>query len=93
MWFWIAVAVDAGVAAVCLYYFAVGLADGSVTDHNLGLWLLILGGLAGVLGGGAWLHLHGQPEWALRLLLVVAIPAVLAAILLLLLVLSKPNWR
>lgn len=93
MSFWIAFTVDATVAAVCLWFFILGLADGSVSAVNLGLWLGILAVLALILGGGWWLHHQGHAVWALRLLLVLAIPAALAGVFLLIVLISKPRWN
>lgn len=93
MWFWLAFFLDALVAAIFLWFFVVGLADGTVSSFNLGLWLGILGALAAVLIGGWWLQHNGQPLWALRLVLVVAIPAALAALLLAIMLITKPNFR
>ena len=49
--FWFIWGFDALIAAIFLFFFFWGLADGSVSSFNIVLWLGILAGLAGILGG------------------------------------------
>ena len=91
--FWIFLGIDALVALVVLYFFIVGLGDGSVSSFNGLLWLGILTGLAAVMGGGWMLKVSGQLKTAKILLSVVAVPAVLFFLFFLLLFLSKPRWN
>jgi hypothetical protein len=59
--FWAPWGVAATVAAVCLYFFLVGLADGSVSSFNAGLWTVLLLLVATVTGGSLWLKSAGRP--------------------------------
>ncbi len=94
MWFYrILLGIDAAAALVILYFFFVGLADGSVSSFNIALWLAILGGVAGVLGGGWALNAKGQRGAAIAVLLVLAVPAFLFGLFMLLAVLLKPRWN
>jgi hypothetical protein len=43
-------------AAIVLYFFAIGLGDGSVSSFNILLWMAILGIIAGIIGGGMLLN-------------------------------------
>ena len=86
-------AIDALAAAVILYFFAVGIADGSVSSFNIGLWLGILGALAVILGGGAALNAKGRRKAATALLLVLAIPAALYGLFFLLIIVFQPRWN
>jgi hypothetical protein len=85
--------IDAVVALVIIYFFFVGIGDGSVSSFNMGLWLLILSALAIVLGGSLWLRRKQQPVLANLLLLVVAVPGVLYGLFVLLLVVTNPHWQ
>lgn len=85
--------IDAVVALVVVYFFFVGIGDGSVSSFNMGLWLLILSVLAIVLGGSLWLRRKQQPVLANLLLLVVAVPGVLYGLFVLLLVVTNPHWQ
>jgi hypothetical protein len=85
--------VDLVVGAVCLYFFFVGLADGSVSSFNSGLWAMILAGVVGVPTGGWLLHTNGYRRAALALLAVVAVPGLVAGSFLLLLVVLQPRWN
>ena len=85
--------IDAVVAAVAVYFFVVGLADGSVSSFNMGLWAAILIGLAAILWGGHALHAAGK-EWPARIVLAVAaVPGVLAGLFMLLVVVTNPRWN
>ena len=54
--FWVLWGFDAVIALIFLYFFFVGLADGSVSSFNGGLWFLILAGLGAILLGSYWLR-------------------------------------
>jgi hypothetical protein len=85
--------IDAIVAAIALYFFFIGLADGSVSSFNIGLWFVILLALAGVLGGGFALHRSGRQPIALALVSLLAVPAILAGLFLLLIVILNPRFN
>ena len=85
--------IDIAVAAVFVYFFFVGLADGSVSSFNIGLWLAILAALAAILGGGWTLHNKGQRAAAIAVLAVAAIPGLLFGLFVLSLVVTQPHWN
>ena len=91
--FRILLAVDALAAAVIVYFFFVGLADGSVSSFNGGLWFAILAALAVIIGGGWLLNASGKRGPAIALLLVLAIPAVLFGLFMLIIVIANPRWN
>ncbi|MBI4911478.1 MAG: osmoprotectant transporter permease [Acidobacteria bacterium] len=93
MRFWVLWGFDAVVAAVGLGFFLAGLADRSVSSFNAPLWAALLVFLAGVLGGSLLLRSAGHPSVATGLLLVLALPALLGGILLLLMILLNPRWN
>lgn len=80
-------------AAVAVLFFAIGLGDGSITSFNLGLWL----GLLAVLGMSPWagraLRARGRPALALAALAITAVPGLLAALFVLLLLVTQPRWN
>jgi hypothetical protein len=86
-------AVDAVVAAVVVYFFIVGLGDGSVSSFNGGLWAAILAGVAGVLIAGWLLNAGGRRRAAIAVLAIVAIPGLLFGLFLLALVVLQPRWN
>ncbi len=92
-WFWGLFGIDALVAAIFVYFFFVGLGDGSVSSFNGALWLGILTGLAAVLGGSFFLKRAGQNVLALCLLGLLAIPALLAALFFAVILISNPRWN
>jgi hypothetical protein len=85
--------IDAIVAAIAIYFFFVGLADGSVSSFNIGLWFVILVALAAALGGGLALHRSGRQPAALVLVTLLAIPAIVAGLFVLLVVITNPRWN
>ena len=93
MTFWLLWGWDAAVALVVLYFFVVGVADGSVYSFNIGLWLGILAVLAAVMGGSLFLRSSARHIAAIVLLLVLAVPGVVFGLFFLLLVLLAPRWN
>jgi hypothetical protein len=91
--FWIPWTVDAIVAAVAVVFFLIGVADGSVSSFNIVLWIVLLGALAGFVGGSLWLRSKGHRRAAIALLWVLAAPGVLAGLLMVLLIVNPPRWN
>jgi hypothetical protein len=86
-------AFDAIIAAGFLFFFVWGLSDGSVSSFNLGLWLGTLAAIAGVLLGAYYLNAGGNRPLAIILLLVLAIPGLLYALFVLLIIVANPRWN
>ena len=84
---------DAAIAAIFLFFFFWGLADGTVSSFNIVLWLVILAGLAGVLFGSLALRSKGHGRPATGLLLILAIPGILGLVFFLALVILHPRWN
>ena len=93
MKFWIPWAIDAVIATIVVCFFLWGLADGSVSAFNIGLWVLILGGLAAVVGGSLWLRSIGRPGLGAALSWVLAVPGLLAGLFFLILIVANPRWN
>ncbi|HTI83710.1 MAG TPA: hypothetical protein VL614_24930 [Acetobacteraceae bacterium] len=85
--------IDALAVAVVVFFFLWGVSDGTVSSFNILLWLVMLGGVGGVLGGGAWLRSQGHARVANSVLLVLAIPAMLLVLFFLLLIVAQPRWN
>jgi hypothetical protein len=93
MKFWILWGFDALITLVALYFFVLGLMDGSVSSFNMGLWAAILLALAGIMGGSLLLRFSGHPTAAAILLAVLAVPGLLAGLFFLLILILKPRWN
>ncbi|MFN7914706.1 MAG: hypothetical protein U0Q55_05155 [Vicinamibacterales bacterium] len=93
MRFWIPWTLSALVSAVCVYFFLVGLADGSVSSFNGGLWLGLLLLCGGVTGGSFRLKQAGRPGAGALLALVLAVPGALFGLFVLMLLLTNPRWN
>ena len=93
MKFWIPWAIDAIIAAIVVFFFLWGLADGSVSAFNMELWVLILGGLAVVMGGSLWLRSIGRAGLGTALLWVLAVPGLIVGLFFLILIVGNPRWN
>lgn len=91
--FWILWGIDAIVGLVLLYFFFIGLADGTVSSINISLWLLLLIISIGLLVGTLYLKTKEKLFIAKVLLGIEAIPALFFFIFMLIMALSKPNWQ
>lgn len=81
------------VTAGCLYFFVVGLADGSVSSFNGGLWALVLFACAGVTGGSYLLKQRGRPGAGALVALILAVPGLVFGLFVLMLLLTNPRWN
>ncbi len=91
--FWVLWTIGALTAALTLFFFVAGLADGSVSSFNFGIWAVLLAVVLGVVGGSLWLNAAGRRRLGMTLLLVLAIPAVTAVVFLLAVILSGARWN
>ena len=81
------------VGAVAIYFFLVGIGDGSVGSDNLGLWAFLLLIVSAVLWGGHAARVHGHPKAAVAILAILAVPGLLYALFILLVVASGTSWN
>lgn len=93
MHFWIIWTFDAIISLVVLYFFMIGLADGTVSATNSGLWFVILLVLAAAMGGSLWLRAEHKMAFAKVLLWLLAAPGLLYVLFLLMVVIGKPRWN
>jgi hypothetical protein len=80
-------------SAIALFFFLAGLADGSVSSFNMGIWIALLAALAVLLLGSLWLKAIGRPGLGTMLLLVLAVPTALYALFLLVAITSGSKWN
>jgi len=85
--------IDVLVALVVVYFFVVGLADGSVSSFKMSLWLGLLAVVAAVVGGGWILDANGRRGAAIAVLLILAVPGILYGLFILLIVIAQPRWN
>ncbi|MEP6793983.1 MAG: osmoprotectant transporter permease [Saprospiraceae bacterium] len=91
--FWILWIFNALMCLVPVYFFFVGLGDGTITSRNIGLWFLILLVVAIVLVGSFLLKAANQMALAKVLLILAAIPGILTLLYFVIVFTSKPNWH
>lgn len=85
--------IDAIATAVALYFFFIGLADGSVSSYNILLWLVLLMILAGVLVGSFMLKSGGKLLAAKIIAGFLAIPSLLVLLFFIVLLSSDVRWN
>ena len=94
MWkFWLPWTIDTVVAGIALFFFFWGLADGTVSSFNAGIWAALLGALAIVVGGSLWLKVTGRRALGITLALVLAVPGLLVGLFFLALIIANPRWN
>jgi hypothetical protein len=81
------------VAAIAVIFFVIGIADGSVSSFNIGIWLLLLSCLGAILGAGHALRTRGRTGWAIAVLSIAAVPGIIGGLLVLLVVITQPRWN
>lgn len=91
--FWTLWIFNALAALVPVYFFFVGLGDGSITSKNIGYWFGIILVVAIVLGGSFLLKSNNQMGLAKGLLIIAAIPGILAALYMAIVLIGKPRWN
>jgi hypothetical protein len=91
--FWFLWGVDALTTLIAVYFFFVGLADGSVSSFNIVIWLALLLGLGGVVFGSLALRSAGREAWARALVIALAFPALGIGLFFAVLLLTHPRWN
>jgi hypothetical protein len=79
--FWFSWAIDVVVALVFLYFFFVGLQDGSVSSFNIVLWIAILFLLAVIVGGSLALKVSGRVGLGTLIVTLMAVPSLLIGLM------------
>jgi hypothetical protein len=91
--FWVLWSFDALVAAVVVFFFLWGLADGTVSSFNIMLWLGMLAFVGVVVAGSLALQNAGRTTAAFSLLFVLAIPGFGFALFLAAVLILQPRWN
>jgi hypothetical protein len=88
-----AAGLDILIALIFVFFFFWGLSDGTVSSFNIGLWLLILGGIAAILAGGFFLNSRGQRGAAIAVLMILGLPGIVFGLFMLLVIILQPRWN
>jgi ABC-type microcin C transport system permease subunit YejB len=91
--FWFLWGVDALTALIAFYFFFVGLADGTVSSFNIGIWTVLLLGLGSVVLGSLALRAAGRDAWARALVVALAVPAFGVGLFFAVLLVTHPRWN
>lgn len=85
--------VDCVAALVAVAFFLIGLADGSISSFNLGLWFGLLALIAALVLGARALHRHGRTWLANGLLAVLAAPCAVYVVFIVAILMLQPRWN
>jgi len=91
--FWVFLAIDVIALLIAAYFFFVGIGDGSVSSFNITLWLVVLAGIIAILGLGYLLRTQGKTGMANGVLAILAVPAILAGLFVLSILIAQPRWN
>ncbi|MEZ4826626.1 MAG: osmoprotectant transporter permease [Bacteroidia bacterium] len=91
--YWVLFGIAAVVGLIAVYFFIVGLLDGTVSSTNMLLWLGLLSVVMGVLFGGLWLKSAGNLIAAKILLCVLAVPGIIGGLFMLFIMIGKPRMN
>ena len=86
-------ALAAIVAAIAYFFFVIGVGDGTVSSFNIAMWLVLLAVVTAVLVVGRWLGTSGHPRAAVAVLSVLALPALLYALFMFVVIVSGERWN
>lgn len=87
--FFVFLAIDGMALLIALYFFRIGIGDGSISSFNIGPWLLLLADFVVLLRGG--LALNTEDGAATALLALLGIPVFFATLLVLPTVVFPPR--
>lgn len=91
--FRILLVIDFIVGLIVLYFFFIGLSDGTVSLSNIVLWLVILFVLTAIIAGGLRLKSSNRLALANLVLAILAIPAFLFGLYFLVAITSGARWN
>jgi hypothetical protein len=89
----IALVCSALTSVVLVAFFAIGLADGSVSSFNMALWLVLLAVAGASVWAGHLLRSRNRFLAATAALSITAVPGLLAGFFLLLVLVTQPRWN
>jgi hypothetical protein len=78
---------------VAIVFFVIGIEDGSVSSFNLGLWCVLLAGVCASLWAGHAFFSKGKKGLAYAALAVTAVPGIVGALFILLILITQPRWN
>lgn len=81
------------VSGVAVVFFVWGVIDGSVSSFNMNLWLMTLVLVTAIPLSGWHLRSRGRARPAILVLSVLAVPGLLYALFILLIVITQPRWN
>jgi len=85
--------IDVIAAGVITWFFIVGLADGSVSSRNIKLWLFLLLAAGSILWISMLLKNHGHDKLAMLTVLILALPAIVYGLFVVLMASNNGRWN
>ena len=78
---------------VILFFFLWGLSDGTVSSANILLWATLVAVPAAIMWAAMTLRAKGRRGAAMGLASLLALPALLAGVVILVLIFNPPHWQ
>ena len=91
--FWILWIFNALISLIPIYFFFVGLNDGTVSSRNAGIWFILMLVVAVVLVGPFLLKAANQLTLAKVLMLIAAVPGFLVVLYFVVVITMNPDWK
>jgi len=91
--FWALFLAALAVSVVAVFFFGVGLSDGTVSSFNAGIWTFLLLLSLGVPLAGWQFHARGWRRAAYLVLSVLALPGLVYLLFILLMFTSATSWQ
>ncbi len=85
--------IDCLIAAMLAALFIASWAEGGVSAFEAALWLVVLGGIAAIMGLSVRLHARGNMVAAKILLMILAGPGLGGGMFVLTMLTLQPSWR
>lgn len=85
--------IDLVAAGIIIWFFIAGLADGSVTYRNIKLWLFLLLAAGCIVWISRLLKNQGHDKLAMLAVLILALPAIVYGLFVLLMATNNGRWN
>jgi hypothetical protein len=91
--FYIILAIDTLVPIIAIFYFFVGLADGSVSSRNMLLWIVLLAALVLLWLACLYLYKAGWIKLAWTIAILLGLPAMIGLLYILMIMFGNVRWN
>jgi hypothetical protein len=91
--FYIILAIDALVPIIAIFYFFVGISDGTVSSRNILMWILLLAALVLLWLACLYLYKAGWIKLAWTIAILLGLPAIIGLLYILMIMFGNVRWN